>query len=314
MNVYIAKRLLSIVPVLIIVAVVIFTLIHLTGDPASVILGPEATPDAVHQLQQELGLDRPLYQQFIIWFSDILRGNFGDSVYLQQPVLHVFVQYLGPTLNLSIFAEIIALIIAIPMGILTSTRKGSKTDQAVIGFSLFGISLPNFLLGMFLILLFSVNMKLFPVSGYVPVSVGLWNHIYSLILPAFALGFMQAAIVTRMTRSSMIDVLSTGYIKTARSKGLSKKSVIYKHAFRNALPTVLEVVGQQFSTLIAGAIVIETVFNIPGLGQLMINSIQRRDFPLIEGIVLIVAVSHVMINLIIDLLYGVIDPRVRLSK
>lgn len=315
MKMYILKRLLSLIPVLLVVAVVVFSIIHLTpGDPALVILGPDAPLEAIDNLREELGLHLPLYEQFVIWMSGVLKGDLGDSIFLKKPVVEVFMNQLGPTLSLSIMAQIIAIIFAIPMGILASTRKGSTIDQTMMGISLFGISVPSFLLGLFLILIFAVQLGWFPVAGYKPLSAGIWNHINYLILPALALGFMQAALITRMTRASMLEILNANYIKTARAKGLREKVVIYKHALRNAFITILEVLGQTFSTLIAGAFVVEAVFNIPGIGQLMVNSVERRDFALIQGTVLIVAVVHVLINLVVDLLYGLVDPRVRLNR
>lgn len=312
---YILKRIFSVIPVLFVVAVAVFLLIRLSpGDPALVILGSDATPESVDQLREKLGLTLPLYQQFVIWFLGMLKGDLGNSIFFNQPVVEVILSHLGPTLSLAIFAQIIAILVAIPIGILASTHRNSLLDQSVMGFSLLGISVPSFLLGLFLILIVSVNLGWFPVAGYQPMSSGIWNHLYLLTLPAIALGYMMVGLIARMTRASMLDVLNNGYIKTARSKGLNEKVVTYKHALRNASITILESVGQTFTILIGGTVVIETVFNIPGIGHLIINAIERRDFPLIQGIVLYSAAAHVFINLVVDLLYGVVDPRVRLNK
>lgn len=312
---YTINRLLSIIPVLFIVSIVIFLIIHITpGDPATVILGSEASPEQLEALRDSLGLNKPLYEQYLIWLTNVVQGDLGQSIYLKEPVTTVFFKYLGPTLSLSIFAQIIAIIIAIPLGVLSAVRRGTVVDQGVMSIALLGISVPSFLLGLLLILVVSVKFGWLPASGYQPLSAGLFTHLKYLILPALALGYMQSALITRMTRSSMIETLSQNYIKTARSKGLGRTIVIYKHALRNAFVTIIEVIGHSFITLIAGAVVVEFVFNIPGIGQLIVNSIDRRDFLVIQGVVLIIAVIYVFGNLIIDILYGVIDPRVRLNR
>ena len=265
-------------------------------------------------MRTELGLNQPIYEQFIFWLKDVIQGDLGNSLYLKEPVTTVFMKHLGPTLSLSIFAQIIAIVIAIPLGILAAVRRGTVTDQGVMSIALLGISIPSFLLGLLLIMVVSVKFGWLPASGYQPLSAGFITHIKYLILPAIALGYMQSALITRMTRSAMIETLTQNFIKTARSKGLSQSVVIYKHALRNAFVTIIEVIGHSFITLIAGAVVVEFVFNIPGIGQLVVNSIERRDFLVIQGVVLIIAVIYVFGNLVIDLLYGVIDPRVRLNR
>lgn len=312
---YILKRLLSLIPVLLVVAVVVFLIIHMTpGDPASVMLGPDASPKEVDELREQLGLNLPLYQQFFSWFAGVLQGDFGYSFFMSEPVLHAFISHLGPTFSLAVLAQVFAIVLAIPLGVIAAKKRGSIVDQSFMGFSLIGISVPSFLLGLFLILLFAVQLRWLPVAGYKPLSVGLGLHIRYLILPAIALGMMQAALIARMTRSSMLDILNANFIKTARSKGVKERMIVYKHALRNAFIPILTIIGQTFGTLVAGAAVVETVFNIPGIGQLIVNSVERRDFAVIQGTIMLVAISYVTINLIIDLLYGVIDPRVRLSR
>lgn len=312
---FIIKRLISIIPVLFIVSVVVFLLVHITpGDPASVILGPEANPEDVAELREELGLNRPLLEQYFVWIGDIVRGDLGTSLFMKQPVLTAFFEHLGPTLSLAIIAEIFAILIAIPLGVLSAKFRGTFLDQTFMGVSLVGISVPSFLLGLFLILLFGVELRIFPVAGYKPLSVGFGEHIRYLIMPAIALGSMQAALIARMTRSSMLDVLSSNYIKTARAKGVKELIITVKHSLRNAFIPILTIIGQTFGSLVAGAAVVETVFNIPGIGQLIINSVERRDFEVIQGSVLLIAISYVLINLIIDLLYGFVDPRLRVGK
>ncbi|GIN89325.1 ABC transporter permease [Siminovitchia terrae] len=300
---------------MLVVAVVVFFLIHLTpGDPASIILGPEALPEDVEKLREELGLNLPIIQQFFIWLSGIFKGDLGWSLFMDMPVTEAFFSHLGPTLSLAIFAQIISIVIAIPFGIIAATRRGTAVDQFFMVFALLGISIPSFLLGLLLILVFAVKLHWLPVAGYQPLSAGLLNHLKFLILPAITLGAIQAALIARMTRSSMLDILNMNYIKTAHAKGLKERVVIFKHAFRNAFIPILTVIGQSFGTLVAGAVVTEAVFNLPGLGQLIVNSIQRRDFVVIQGTVLLIAGAYVLINLIVDLLYGIIDPRVRLNR
>lgn len=297
-----------------VVAVVVFFIIHLTpGDPAAVILGPDASAQEVNNLREEMGLNLPVYEQFVNWISKVVQGDLGRSVYMDMPVLEAFLDNLGPTLSLAIMAQIIAILISIPAGIIAATRRGTFTDQTFMILSLIGISVPNFLLALLLVLVFAVNLAILPVAGFQPLSNGIIEHLKYLILPAFALGAIQAALIARVTRSSMLDVLNANYIKTAHSKGVKKQVVIVKHALKNAFIPILTVIGQTFGQLIAGAVVIETVFNIPGIGQLIINAIMRRDFEVIQGTILLIALSYVLINLIVDLLYGFFDPRVRLS-
>lgn len=315
MSGYILKRLLSMLPILAVVAVVVFLIVHLTpGDPAAVMLGDEAGEKEIAELRAQLGLDLPLVVQFFHWLANVVQGDLGRSYFSDVPVTQAFWEHLGPSVSVAILAQIIAILIAIPIGIMAARRKGTMMDQAVMGVSLFGISVPSFLLGLFLILLFAVQLKWLPVAGYKPLSQGAWNHLRYLILPALALGFMQAALIARMTRSSVLDILADNYIKTARAKGLKERIVIYKHALRNAFIPILTVIGETFGGLVTGAAVVETVFNIPGIGQLIISSVERRDYAVIQGTVLLITVTYVLLNLIIDLLYGIVDPRVRLNR
>jgi peptide/nickel transport system permease protein len=311
---YLIKRVLALVPVLGVVAVVVFLLIHLTpGDPAAVILGPEASEADVQALRAQLGLNDPLYVQFLRWVGGVLQGDLGESLFIRQPVTEVLADALGPTLSLAIMAELLALVIAVPAGIVAARRRGTAVDRAFMGGALLGISVPSFLSGLFLVLVFAVGLGWFPVAGFRPLEEGLGEHLTYLVLPAIALGGLQAALIARTTRSSMLDVLTANYMKTAKAKGLSDRVRIYKHALRNAALPVLTVIGQTFGTLIAGAAVVETVFNIPGVGQLVVNSVERRDFVVIQGVVLLIAVSYVLINLVVDVLYSALDPRLRID-
>ncbi|EST51532.1 peptide ABC transporter [Brevibacillus panacihumi W25] len=315
MNLYLVKRILALIPVLFVVSVVIFLIIHITpGDPASVILGESATAQDVEALRQQLGLDLPMYQQYMNWILDVLRGDLGESYFMKESVSEAIFSHLQPTLSLAILAQIIALLIAIPLGITAALRRGTAADQTVMGFSLLGMAIPSFLLALFLILLVGVKLQWLPVAGYKPLEAGLWTHLKYLILPAVSLGAIQSALITRMTRSSMLEVLNMNYMKAARSKGVKDRQLIYKHALRNAFLPILTVIGQTFGGLVTGAVVTETIFNIPGIGQLIINSVERRDYEVIQGVVLFVTCAYVFINLIVDILYGVIDPRVRLER
>ena len=315
MKTYLFKRLLAAIPVLFIVSTIVFFILQLTpGDPALVILGQEATVDEVEDLRQQLKLDRPIYEQYFNWLFNALKGDLGESYFMNESVIEAILSHLGPTISLGILAEIIAITLALPLGILAARRKGSVTDQSVMAFSLLGMSIPNFLLSLFLILVFSVSWRLLPVAGYAPLSDGLWEHIKFLILPAFALGTAHAALIARMTRSAMLEVLNANYIKTARAKGVKEKWVIYKHALRNAFLPILTVIGQSFLGLMGGTAIVETIFAIPGIGQLIVNGVMRRDYAIVQGAVLYVTFAFVFINLAVDMLYGSVNPQVRLDS
>jgi len=312
---YILKRILSLIPVLLIVSVVIFGIIHITpGDPATVILGQEASAEQIQELRELLGLNEPIHEQYLHWVMNVLQGDFGTSYFMEEPVLQAIIEHLKPTLSLGTLALIVSILIAIPIGIASASRRGTLTDQSIMGLALLGMSVPSFLLGLFLILLVGVQLGWLPVAGYQPLSAGLWEHLKHLIMPAISLGSIQAALIARMTRTSMLEVLNSNFIKTARAKGVKNYNIVYRHALRNAFLPILTVIGQTFGTLVAGAVVTETIFNIPGIGQLIINSVERRDYAIIQGVVLFITFAYVFINLIIDLLYGFIDPRVRLNR
>jgi peptide/nickel transport system permease protein len=312
---YIIKRLLALIPVLFIVSIVIFSIIHITpGDPTAYMLGEEATEEQIKEARTQLGLDRPIHEQYFSWIKKAVVGNLGESYHMNMSVNEAIKTHIGPTLSLAILAEIIALSIAIPLGIIAAIKRGTATDQTVMGISLLGMAIPSFLLALFLVLLIGVQLQWLPVAGYRPLATGLWDHLKYLIMPAISLGSIQAALIARMTRSSMLEVLNTNYIKMARSKGVVERKVIYSHALQNAFLPILTVIGITFGGLVTGAVVTETIFNIPGIGSLIINSVARRDYTVIQGIVLFVTFVYVMINLIIDILYGVIDPRVRLEE
>jgi peptide/nickel transport system permease protein len=309
---YVARRLLALIPVALVVATVSFILIHLApGDPASIIAGPDASADDVQKIQRQLGLDEPLPAQLFHWYGRLLRGDLGRSIFLRKPVTEAIVDRIEPTLLLTVFATLIAIAIGVPSGVLSARYHNSVTDQAFMVLALVGISIPNFLLGLLFVLCFGVWLGWFPVAGYSPLEYGWWKTLRSLVMPAMALGLVQSALVARIARSSMLDVLREQFITAGRAKGLGERLVVYKHAFRNALIPTVTIVGISFAILISGAVVVETVFNIPGLGRLIISAVLRRDYPVIQGVVLCVAGVSMLVNLAVDLSYLVIDPRVK---
>jgi peptide/nickel transport system permease protein len=309
---YVAGRLAALIPVLLIVAMTVFVLLHLIpGDPASVILGPEATEAQVAQLRHSLGLDRPLVVQFALWFGHLLRGDLGDSIFLRESVARAIWQHLGPTASLTAFAELLALAVAIPSGVVAAWKQDSRYDQVFMLLVLLGVSMPSFWTGLNLIAVFAVALRLLPVAGYASPSSGVGAWVASLTLPAVALAFTQAGLIARIARDSTIDVLHEDYIRTGRSKGLGEAAILARHAFRNALIPTLTVIGTSLANLLSGAVVVETVFVLPGVGNLIVQSISRRDYPVIEGVVLFVALVYVLVNLLVDLLYATIDPRIR---
>lgn len=315
MKTYLVKRLLSLIPILFVVSIVVYSIIYITpGDPAEVMLGDSATEEQVEALREELGLNQSFIERYFTWVGHAVTGDLGTSYFMNEGVTSAIISHLFPTLSLAILAELFAIIIGIPIGIFAARRRGSYVDQSIMGLSYVGVAIPSFLLALFLVLIFSIKLQWLPVAGYKDLSEGLMVHLEYMILPAIALGLMHVALTARMTRSSMLDVLNANFIKTARAKGVKEAVVIYRHTFRNALLPIITIVGQNFGILIAGAAVVETVFNIPGIGQLVVNSIERRDFPIIQGVILFVTFVYVLINLIVDLLYGVIDPRVKLNK
>jgi peptide/nickel transport system permease protein len=282
----------------------VFLLTHVVpGDPVQQMLGEGARAEDLQQLRHALGLDLPLPVQYGRYLVGAVRGNLGESFRYQQPVLRIVLSHYPATLELSIVSLLVCAAIGIPAGMLAAQRRGQTTDHAIGVFTLFGLSVPNFALGPVLILLFSVILGWLPVSGR--------GNVSHLVLPAITLGAALAAILTRMVRTSVIEELSSDYVRTARAKGLSESSVLFRHAFRNALIPILTVLGLQFGTLLAGTIVTESIFSWPGIGRLAVQAIEARDYPLLQGCVLLISVSYVVVNLFTDLVYAVVDPRVR---
>jgi peptide/nickel transport system permease protein len=311
-KVYVVRRILAVIPVMLVVATVAFVLVHLApGDPASVIAGPYAAPEDIARLRHQLGLDESLPVQLVRWYGRLLRGDLGDSIFLRRPVTEAIADRLEPTLLLTTWATLVAVLIGVPAGIVSARHHNHVVDQSLMGLALVGLSIPNFLLGLLMILVFGVWLGWLPVAGYVPIDSGLWPNLRSLVMPSLALGLVQSALIARITRSSMLDVLREQFVLTGRAKGLSERVVVYKHALKNAIIPTLTVIGITFALLIGGAVVIETVFNIPGLGRLIISAVLRRDYPVIQGVVLLIALTYTGVNLLVDLAYLAVDPRVR---
>lgn len=309
---FIARRLLSLIPVLLIVGIASFTIIHLIpGNPADVILGNNATEAQVKQLSHQLGLDRPLIGQFISWFTHALRGNLGNSIFYEEPVLSAIGSHFLPTLYESVLSTLLSLLIAWPTGLLAAWRRNSFLDRLFMSASLLGVSIPSFWLGLMMILVFSVGLGWLPVTGYVPPSYGITSFISHMVLPVVVLSAGQTAIIARMLRDGVIENMSRPYVRTARAKGASETTVLLRHAMPNSLIPTLTVVGTSFATLLSGVVVVEVIFGIPGLGNLVIQAIENRDYPLVEGIALSFALFYVVVNLLVDVSYALVDPRIR---
>jgi peptide/nickel transport system permease protein len=303
---YAGVRLLLALPALWLILTMVFLLAHIVpGDPVQQMLGEGARTEDIEQLRHTFGLDQPIGVQYEKYFAGVIRGNLGESFHFQQPVTQVVLQHYPATLELSIVALIICIAISIPSGILAAAKRGTRSDHAVSIFTLLGLSMPNFALGPLLILVFSVRFGWLPVSGR--------GDIWHFVLPAITLGAALAAILTRMVRAAVMEELASDYVRTARAKGLSERAVLYRHAFRNALIPTLTIIGLQFGTLLAGAIITETIFSWPGIGRLTVQAIQARDFPLLQGCILLIAVTYVVVNLATDFVYALVDPRVRLE-
>lgn len=309
---YTLKRIGAMVPVMLIISVVVFLIIYLTpGDPASSMLGMEASADQIERVNDSLGLNEPLPQRYVEWMGGVLTGDLGDSYFMRQPVTQAIAEHFGPTLSLALLAQLIALLIALPCGVVAALKHGSRTDAALRVVALLGVAIPGFLMALMLMWLFAVTLRVFPVAGYAPLSEGWFSHLRYLALPAISLGCVQAALLMRMTRASVIEAMQLECVKTARAKGVSEVRVVLAHALRNAALPILTSVGYSFGALITGAVVTEAIFNIPGLGQLVTSSIERRDYPVIQGVLLVVALLNSVINLAVDLAYGAFDPRAR---
>ena len=307
---YLARRLAATVPVMVVVAIIVFMLVHLTpGDPAAVLAGEHATVEDVAKIRAAMGLDKPLLQQFFSWSWGVLQGDLGVSTSTNVPVTTLIQQRMGPTVSIALFTIVFAVAAAIPLGVLAAWQAGTLVDRAIMFGSVLAFSIPVFLIGYGLVYVFSIKLGALPVQGYRPLSEGLAPYLRHLLLPCISLGLVYMALLTRMTRATMLEALSEDYIRTARAKGLAARAVIW-HALKNAANPIVTTVGVGVAMLIGGVVVTETVFAIPGLGRLTVDAVLRHDYPVIQGVLLIASAIYVLINLLVDLSYRLFDPRV----
>jgi peptide/nickel transport system permease protein len=306
------RRLVAIIPVMGVVAIAVFGLLHFTpGDPAVIIAGDYATSEDIARIRAKLGLDRPFLAQVGIWVGQIVRGDLGTSIFSGLPVSTLIGQRVGATLSLTLLAMLISVGVGVPLGVIAAWRQGSWVDRVVMVLAVSGFSMPVFWLGFVLVYVFAISFAWLPVQGYQPLAAGLWPFLRHLILPAVTLSVIYMALIARMTRASMLGVLQADYIRTAFAKGLPPRRVLIHHALKNASLPVVTIIGIGFALLIGGAVVTESVFAIPGLGRLTVDAIVRRDYPVIQGVILLVSGVYVLINLVIDVAYVVLDPRIR---
>jgi peptide/nickel transport system permease protein len=309
---YLIRRLLALIPVMAVVVTVVFLIVHLIpGDPVSVMLGPDATTAQVEETRKTLGLDRPIQEQLLKFYARILRGDLGRSYFLDRPVTTALWERAEPTIALTLLSLFVAVAIGVPSGIIAAAYPGSMWDRVLMLGALLGVCIPGFWLSLNFIYLFAVRLGWLPAAGYASFFADPVGALRYMVLPAASLGFNQSALIARISRSCMLEVLQQDYIRTARAKGLSQRAVVYVHAFRNALVPVVAVIGITMAILIGGAVVTEIVFNIPGLGRLIISAVLRRDYPVVQGVVLVTAATYVVINLMVDMVYASIDPRIR---
>jgi len=309
---FILARLGGTLAVLILVAVMVFALTRLaSGDPIALLLGDQATAEDIAQARVQYGLDKPLLTQFGYWIKEVAQGNLGQSIFLQRPVTQALAERAEPTFFLATFAVTIAALIGIPCGLIAAVWRGRLVDQIFSAIAMLGASVPSFWMGLILIQVFAVGLGWFPASGYGDPGVPFVERLHHLVLPATVLGVLNSALIIRFTRASVLDILNEDYVRTARSKGLSERVVILKHVLRNALVPIVTVLGLTLALMIGGAVVTETVFNLPGVGNLVVRAVLRRDYPVIQGTLLVIAGIYVLINLMIDLIYMIVDPRIR---
>jgi peptide/nickel transport system permease protein len=309
---YILRRVLSTLPVMGIVALFVFSLLYIApGDPAAVIAGDQASPADVERIRQGLGLDRPFLVQFGTWLWHILHGDLGTSIFTNLPVASMIAQRIEPTFSLMAITLVLTILVAVPLGVVAAWKAGSWVDRTIMAFAVFAFSLPVFVVGYVLAYVFALQFEWLPVQGYTPLAAGLWPWLQNLILPALALGSVYIALIARITRASMLEVLQQDYVRTARAKGLGQRNILFVHALKNAAVPIVTVIGIGIALLIGGAVVTESVFAIPGLGRLTIDAILRRDYPVIQGIVLLFSFLYVLVNLMVDVTYTLVDPRIR---
>jgi peptide/nickel transport system permease protein len=309
---YLVRRLLATIPVMMVVAVVVFSLIHLApGDPAAIIAGDNVTAKQIAEIRERLGLEEPLWKQFALWVCNLAKGDLGTSIFSRKSVTELIVQRAEPTIALTATTLVVAITLAITAGVLAAWKAGTWIDRGVMIFAVMGYSVPVFVVGYGLVYVFSMQLKWLPVQGYAPIADGLVPFIRHLILPSVALGLAYVALIARITRTSMLEVLSEDYIRTADAKGVATRPKLMRHALKNAAVPIATVIGIGVALLIGGVVITETVFNIPGIGRLTVDAILKRDYPIIQGIILIFSAWYVLINLAVDVLYTFLDPRIR---
>jgi peptide/nickel transport system permease protein len=309
---YTVRRIIATIPVMGVVALFVFSLLYLApGDPAAIIAGDQATPEDVERIRASLGLDRPFLIRFTEWLFRVIQGDLGVSIFTNLPVAHMIKQRLEPTFSLMALTLAIALTFAIPMGVVAAWKQGTWIDRLVMVFAVLGFSVPVFVVGYLLAYTFALQLDWFPVQGYTPIANGLGGWLSNLMLPAIALGGVFIALIARITRATMLEVLSQDYVRTAKAKGVGQRAILFVHALKNAAVPIITIIGLGFAGLIGGAVVTESVFAIPGVGRLVVDAILRRDYPVIQGVVLMFSFVYVIVNLIVDLLYTVFDPRIR---
>jgi peptide/nickel transport system permease protein len=309
---FIIRRAIATIPVMAFVALFVFSLLYIApGDPAAVIAGDQASPADVERIRASLGLDRPYLIRFGEWFFRVLQGDLGTSIFTSLPVTQLIAQRIEPTVSLMLLTLIFAVVVAVPMGVIAAWKAGSWIDRCVVGFAVFGFSVPVFVVGYMLAYVFALKLDWVPVQGYTPISQGIWPWFKNLILPSITLGFVYIALIARITRATMLEVLQQDYVRTASAKGVEQRNVLFVHALKNAAVPVITIIGIGVALLIGGAVVTESVFAIPGLGRLTLDAILRRDYPVIQGVVLIFSFVYVLVNLLVDLIYTLVDPRIR---
>lgn len=309
---YLIRRVLAAIPVMGVVALFVFLLLRLTpGDPAAIIAGDMATPEQLERIRTSLGLNEPIYTQFFTWIGKVLQGDFGVSLISNVPVMKMIGQRIEPTISIALSTIILAIVVAVPLGVIAAWKHGTWIDRLVMGLSVLGFSVPVFVVGYVLIQIFAIELRWLPVQGFKSISNGFGPFFERALLPTLALSFIYIALIARMTRASMLDVLGEDYVRTARAKGIGESAVLLKHALRNAAVPVITVIGTGFALLISGVVVTESVFNLPGIGRLTVDAVLARDYPVIQAMILLTSGIYVAINLLIDVAYTILDPRIR---